>query len=68
MRPLISLLHHDRSGLQNFEALLALTNLSSVSENIRYIFKGDQRVGAHALVILVASYRCVFTISLNVYF
>ncbi|BFZ11471.1 hypothetical protein BsWGS_14510 [Bradybaena similaris] len=35
VRPLLSLLHVDRSGLQNFEALLALTNLSSVSESVR---------------------------------
>ncbi|XP_064596944.1 protein unc-45 homolog B-like [Liolophura sinensis] len=35
VRPLLQLLHPDRSGLQNFEALLALTNLSSVSESVR---------------------------------
>ena len=32
---LITLLHSDRTALQNFEALLALTNLSSVSESVR---------------------------------
>ncbi|CAL1540162.1 unnamed protein product [Lymnaea stagnalis] len=35
VRPLLSLLHADRSGLQNFEALMALTNLASVSESVR---------------------------------
>lgn len=35
VRPLISLLHIDRTGLQNFEALLALTNLSSISDSVR---------------------------------
>uniref|UniRef100_A0A0B7B3H2 Protein unc-45 homolog B n=2 Tax=Arion vulgaris TaxID=1028688 RepID=A0A0B7B3H2_9EUPU len=35
VRPLLSLLNVDRSGLQNFEALMALTNLSSVSESVR---------------------------------
>ncbi|XP_005094603.1 protein unc-45 homolog B isoform X2 [Aplysia californica] len=35
VRPLLSLLNADRSGLQNFEALLALTNLSSVSDSLR---------------------------------
>ncbi|KAH9490560.1 Protein unc-45 B [Bulinus truncatus] len=35
VRPLLSLLHSDRTGLQNFEALMALTNLSSVSDSVR---------------------------------
>ncbi|XP_041361777.1 protein unc-45 homolog B-like [Gigantopelta aegis] len=35
VRPLVSLLHVDRSGLQNFEALMALTNLASVSDSVR---------------------------------
>ncbi|XP_076457084.1 protein unc-45 homolog B-like isoform X2 [Babylonia areolata] len=35
VRPLISLLHTERTGLQNFEALLSLTNLSSLSESVR---------------------------------
>ncbi|XP_071854047.1 protein unc-45 homolog B-like isoform X2 [Apostichopus japonicus] len=35
VRPLISLLHIDNTGLQNFEALLALTNLSSLRDSIR---------------------------------
>lgn len=35
VRPLISLLHSDRSSLQNFEALLALTNLSSTNDDVR---------------------------------
>ncbi|XP_059159909.1 protein unc-45 homolog B-like [Physella acuta] len=35
VRPLVSLLHADRSGLQNFEALMALTNLASVSDSVR---------------------------------
>ncbi|XP_048256515.1 protein unc-45 homolog B-like [Haliotis rufescens] len=35
VRPLISLLQVERSGLQNFEALMALTNLASVSDSVR---------------------------------
>ncbi|XP_077327017.1 protein unc-45 homolog A isoform X2 [Lithobates pipiens] len=35
VRPLVSLLHLDRTGLQNFEALMALTNLAGISEQLR---------------------------------
>ncbi|KAL5014688.1 hypothetical protein ScPMuIL_008958 [Solemya velum] len=35
VRPLIHLLHIDMTGLQNFEALMALTNLASMSEQVR---------------------------------
>ncbi|KAH3710054.1 hypothetical protein DPMN_069520 [Dreissena polymorpha] len=35
VRPLVSLLNIERTGLQNFEALLALTNLSSISDSVR---------------------------------
>ncbi|KAI8764635.1 protein unc-45 B, partial [Biomphalaria glabrata] len=35
VRPLLSLLHSDRTGLQNFEALMSLTNLASVSDSVR---------------------------------
>ncbi|XP_055959152.1 protein unc-45 homolog B isoform X2 [Patella vulgata] len=35
VRPMIHLLHVERSSLQNFEALLALTNLASVSDSVR---------------------------------
>ncbi|XP_033646594.1 protein unc-45 homolog B-like [Asterias rubens] len=35
VRPLMSLLHVDRTGLQNFEALMALTNLAGISESVR---------------------------------
>jgi tetratricopeptide (TPR) repeat protein len=35
IRPLIALLHPECSALQNFEALLALCNLASVSESVR---------------------------------
>ncbi|XP_038051819.1 protein unc-45 homolog B-like isoform X2 [Patiria miniata] len=35
VRPLVSLLHPDRTGLQNFEALMALTNLAGISESLR---------------------------------
>ena len=35
VRPLIHLLHIDKSGLQNFEALMGLTNLASVSDSVR---------------------------------
>lgn len=35
IRPLLNLLHPDCSALENFEALLALCNLASVSESVR---------------------------------
>ncbi|XP_022088916.1 protein unc-45 homolog B-like [Acanthaster planci] len=35
VRPLVSLLHVDRTGLQNFEALMALTNLAGISDSLR---------------------------------
>uniref|UniRef100_A0A2K6FV03 Protein unc-45 homolog A n=2 Tax=Propithecus coquereli TaxID=379532 RepID=A0A2K6FV03_PROCO len=35
VRPLVSLLHLSCSGLQNFEALMALTNLAGISERLR---------------------------------
>jgi hypothetical protein len=35
VRPLIALLHPDCTGLQNFEALMALTNLAQVSDSVR---------------------------------
>ncbi|XP_068131357.1 protein unc-45 homolog A isoform X2 [Hyperolius riggenbachi] len=35
VRPLVSLLHLNRTGLQNFEALMALTNLAGIGERLR---------------------------------
>ncbi|XP_034026015.1 protein unc-45 homolog B [Thalassophryne amazonica] len=35
VRPLVNLLHTDRDGLQNFEALKGLTNLAGFSEKLR---------------------------------
>lgn len=35
IKPLMSLLHPECSALQNFEALMALTNLALVSDNVR---------------------------------
>lgn len=35
VRPLIALLHVENTGLQNFEALLALTNLASLRDSVR---------------------------------
>ncbi|XP_073429640.1 protein unc-45 homolog B isoform X2 [Dendrobates tinctorius] len=35
VRPLVSLLNTEKDGMQNFEALLALTNLSGKSEKLR---------------------------------
>lgn len=36
IRPLVSLLHTDRDGKQNYEALRGLTNLAGFSEKLRY--------------------------------
>ncbi|KAK7091996.1 hypothetical protein V1264_009607 [Littorina saxatilis] len=46
VRPLISLLHNDRSGLQNFEALLSLTNLASTHESVRQRILSDSGLSA----------------------
>ncbi|XP_006813831.2 protein unc-45 homolog B [Saccoglossus kowalevskii] len=35
VRPLIQLLHVEKTGLQNFESLMALTNLAQVSDSVR---------------------------------
>ncbi|XP_072175845.1 protein unc-45 homolog B-like [Diadema setosum] len=35
VRPLIALLHIERTGLQNFEALMALTNLAAMNDTVR---------------------------------
>ncbi|CAJ0954825.1 unnamed protein product [Ranitomeya imitator] len=35
VRPLVSLLHLNCTGLQNFESLMALTNLAGISERLR---------------------------------
>lgn len=35
VRPLVSLLHLQRTGLENFEGLMALTNLAGISERLR---------------------------------
>jgi hypothetical protein len=35
VRPLIQLLHPDRAALENFEALMALTNLAGVDASVR---------------------------------
>lgn len=35
VRPILKLLHIDNSTLENFEALMALTNLAGVGENVR---------------------------------
>ncbi|XP_004852859.1 protein unc-45 homolog A isoform X1 [Heterocephalus glaber] len=50
VRPLVSLLHLDRSGLQNFEALMALTNLAGISERLR------QKILKEKAVPMIESY------------
>ena len=35
VRPIIKLLKIERTALENFEALMALTNLASISESVR---------------------------------
>ncbi|KAL3889632.1 hypothetical protein ACJMK2_001968 [Sinanodonta woodiana] len=44
VRPLIQLLHIERTGLQNFEGLLALTNLSSISDSVRQHIVTDKGI------------------------
>lgn len=38
VRPLVNLLHTDRDGMQNYEALRGLTNLAGFSEKLRYVW------------------------------
>jgi hypothetical protein len=38
VRPLIMLLHPEKTTFENFEALMALTNLASVDASVRYIY------------------------------
>jgi len=42
VRPLVSLLDTQRDGLQNYEALLGLTNLSGRSDKLRYAGRVDR--------------------------
>lgn len=35
VRPLVSLLNTERDGMQNFEALMGLTNLSGFNDKLR---------------------------------
>lgn len=42
VRPLVSLLDTQRDGLQNYEALLGLTNLSGRSDKLRYAGQVDR--------------------------
>lgn len=35
VKPMVALLHYEKSGLQNYEALLTLTNLASLSDSVR---------------------------------
>ncbi|KAJ8247254.1 hypothetical protein COCON_G00234210 [Conger conger] len=35
VRPLVSLLHPDRDGIQNYEALMSLTNLAGLNDKLR---------------------------------
>ncbi|XP_048837352.1 protein unc-45 homolog B [Brienomyrus brachyistius] len=35
VRPLVSLLHADKDGLQNYEALMSLTNLAALNDKLR---------------------------------
>ena len=58
VRPLIQLLGIDRTAIQNFEALMALTNLAAMSDTVRYV---------HSCIVTTASFEpficfghCVF--------
>uniref|UniRef100_UPI00398F017F protein unc-45 homolog A-like n=1 Tax=Pristiophorus japonicus TaxID=55135 RepID=UPI00398F017F len=50
IRPLVSLLHLDRTGLQNFESLMALTNLAGISERLR------QKIIKEKAISMIESY------------
>ena len=49
VRPLVSLLDTQRDGLQNYEALLGLTNLSGRSDKLRYVGKVERTEGHRGL-------------------
>ena len=55
VRPLVQLLHPNCTGLMNYEALLALTNLASMSDTVRY-------VQAHAHLYLRIACTCTLYI------
>ncbi|XP_078286146.1 protein unc-45 homolog A-like [Rhinoraja longicauda] len=50
IRPLVGLLHLERTGLQNFESLMALTNLAGISERLR------QKIIKEKAVPMIESY------------
>jgi hypothetical protein len=57
IRPLLMLLHPDCSALENFEALMALCNLASVSESVRkrYDLFGHFRITTEIHSLLLVS-------------
>ena len=50
VRPIIQLLAIDRTALENYEALLALTNLGGASDSIRYVTSAK---GAFEIITLI---------------
>ena len=60
VRPLVQLLHPNCTGLMNYEALLALTNLASMSDTVRY-------VQAHAYLYLRIACTCTSTCMCNLH-
>ncbi|XP_033727362.1 LOW QUALITY PROTEIN: protein unc-45 homolog A-like [Pecten maximus] len=50
VRPMLNLLHIDNTALQNFEGLMALTNLSSISDSLR------KRIVAEKGVSMIENY------------
>lgn len=72
VRPLLHLLHPERTALQNFEALLALTNLASVSDGARkriVLEKGLSDIEKYALeeheMLRRAAMECLCNLTMN---
>ncbi|KAM6426158.1 protein unc-45 homolog A [Liasis olivaceus] len=72
VRPLVSLLHLNRSSLQNFEGLMALTNLAGTSERLRQKMVKEKAVAMiegymfeeHEMIRLAAT-ECMCNLALS---
>jgi len=66
VRPLIQLLGIDRTAIQNFEALMALTNLAAMSDTVRYIHVNIVNTATfEPLVIVLVKTSDTISIHLN---
>lgn len=55
IKPLFLLLDVEKEGLQNYEALLALTNISSMSDSVRYVSISQRLDLSKSSIVLLES-------------